>query len=78
MRRKRNKNQQTRLQSRIYRCTMRLSLAVALLGATTSTLPRVIAAKHHAVTGVYVDPRSGSVPTRQNINDLEAAGGPQW
>jgi hypothetical protein len=57
---------------------MHLSRAVALLAAASSAVPPVAAAEHHAITGVYVDPRSGFVPMRQNINDLEAAAGAQW
>lgn len=56
---------------------MRLVRVTVLLTSWSSTV-RAAAAKHHAVTGVYVDPRSGSVPLRQNVNDLEAAAGPQW
>lgn len=49
-----------------------------MLLVATSTVPEVAVAEHHPVTGVYVDPRAGSVPLRQNINDLEAEAGAQW
>jgi hypothetical protein len=57
---------------------MHLGPIIVLLIAVPMPALRVAAAEHYAVTGVYVDPRSGSVPIRQNINDLEAAAGAQW
>lgn len=49
-----------------------------LLVPLTLGLAAVVEAKAFPVTGVVVDPRAGGVPLRQNINDLQAAGGPQW
>lgn len=38
----------------------------------------VAAQSRHPVTGVPVDQRAVNVPLRQNIDDMYAAGGPQW
>lgn len=48
-----------------------LLMAVAAALAATSSEP-------YPITGVYVDPRAGSVPLRKNINDFAAERGAQW
>jgi tyrosinase len=48
--------------------------ALALMGGVT---PADAQQQNIFITGVPV-PRGGAVPARKNINDLEAAGGPQW
>lgn len=46
--------------------------------AVLGTAPRVLAADPYAITGVSVPQGGEGVPLRLNINDLQAAGGPQW
>ncbi|KFA71768.1 hypothetical protein S40288_08752 [Stachybotrys chartarum IBT 40288] len=52
------------------------SYLVSLLGL--GAVPLVHSQTPYPITGVTVDPRSGGVPLRQNINQLQSQGGPKW
>ncbi|KND89565.1 Tyrosinase [Tolypocladium ophioglossoides CBS 100239] len=56
---------------------MRLK-AAAIAFLALGTAPFAVALDPYPVTGVSVDPKAGSVPLRQNINDLQSAGGAPW
>ncbi|PNY27459.1 Tyrosinase [Tolypocladium capitatum] len=51
---------------------------LAVWWVTLGVVPLALAQGHVPVTGVKVDPKAGGVPLRQNINELEARGGPAW
>ncbi|PNY24311.1 Tyrosinase [Tolypocladium capitatum] len=55
---------------------MLLEAAVAVLALATA--PFAVAQDPYPVTGVPVGSGVDGVPLRQNINDLQAAGGPAW
>jgi hypothetical protein len=41
-------------------------------------VPLALAQGHVPVTGVKVDNETDGVPLRQNINEVQAKGGPAW
>jgi tyrosinase len=54
-------------------------LAIAIVAASV-VLPAALAQEPYPITGVQTgtNVETGEVPSRKNINDLYAQGGPQW
>lgn len=55
-----------------------LARTLATILVALGTAPLVLAADPYPITGAPVPRGTKAVPLRMNINEMQAAGGPQW